>query len=873
LATLKQREIEKQTSPATLTAQLHYSDKTSFLPNNTIDAAEKSTITATITNSGKGTAFDVNLITESKYKNINFPETIPIGDIQPGESKDVTIPINADLSLASGAASFLINAREKRGYDARPVELQVPAAQLRSPELLFGSCNINDSSGLADGDGDGVPENNEIIELNPYVSNKGIGDALKISVQLTNITDGIEIIKKKDDLTSIGSGAIGKSTLAFKIPRTFAQPEIKYTVAATDVRGMRTEKTYTIPFQSKAPELYCTYRIVDTGLREISTLKNGQSCRLKIIPKNTGKNIAEGVTLRVTSASGKANIGNYDNDIGVLSPDTTGSAVTVPVSLSRSFVGQSLTLNVSMEQDGFAGFSREITLPVMTTRPELECRVVLLNGISENAVSQNSRPKFRVSLSNNGSLDAKDVKIAFKANGANITYDKENFIGTIKAGESQYKDFTFFVRGDTPVGEMPVSVRVNQADFDDLNTTVAYRLERQTALVQKVKTIGGSAGGSSITAYSGPPELYINSPNMNVTTIKEIVDLHGSVMVFGRGNAVEELTITLNGSSLKVTRVQEEIRLDPNQITRRVMEEEKTIFDGLIKLMPGVNELKIKCRDRNGQKSEKVIRITKKAKLGNIYAVVVGISNFANSEYNLDYAASDAAKFYDFLRSKAGGQLPDNQIKLLSNFSATRANVIGSLNNLLGRSTREDTVEIYLATHGYIDFNGDFYYICYDTDIENVMATGFSDRELTDVLKKINAGKVIIYLDACHSGVSGLGERYATRRDIGVYCDVNERINGLAGALSKISQTGVVTFSASSTEGYSLENQKWDGGVFTHCLINGLKGAANKNGDEWVDINEIDNYLRKKIMVLTGGKQKPKMNNRLSGETPLSKVR
>ncbi|WDN88476.1 hypothetical protein BuS5_01444 [Desulfosarcina sp. BuS5] len=106
-----------------------------------------------------------------------------------------------------------------------------------------------------------------------------------------------------------------------------------------------------------------------------------------------------------------------------------------------------------------------------------------------------------------------------------------------------------------------------------------------------------------------------------------------------------------------------------------------------------------------------------------------------------------------------------------------------------------------------------------------------------------------------------------------MYCDVNERINGLAGALSKISQTGVVTFSASSTEGYSLENKKWDGGVFTHCLINGLKGAANKNGDEWVDINEIDNYLRKKIMVLTGGKQKPKMNNRLSGETPLSKVR
>lgn len=115
VASLKKMEMEKQARPPALTGKFIYNDKTSILPNNTIDAGEQSTIKATITNSGKGTAFDVNLITESSYKNINFPETIPIGDIQPGESKDVTIPINADLSLASGTASFLINAREKKG--------------------------------------------------------------------------------------------------------------------------------------------------------------------------------------------------------------------------------------------------------------------------------------------------------------------------------------------------------------------------------------------------------------------------------------------------------------------------------------------------------------------------------------------------------------------------------------------------------------------------------------------------------------------------------------------------------------------------------------------------------------------------------------
>ena len=860
------------TSPASLIAKIKYSDKSSLLPNNTIDAAEESTITATITNSGQGTAFNVNLITESEYKNINFPKTIPIGDIQPGESKNITIPIKADLSLASGAASFLINAREKRGYDARPVELQIATAKLRSPELLFASCNINDSSGLADGDGDGVPENNEIIELNPYVSNKGRGDALKISVKLTNITNGIEIIKGNDDLPSIGSGTVGKSTLAFKIPRTFAQPEIKYTIAATDVRGMRTEKTYTVPFQSKAPVLFYTYHVVDTQNREIPGLENGKSYNIRITPKNTGNNVAEGVKIRISSESGKVIIGNYDGNIGVLQPGSIGSVITAPVSLRRSFSDSSISMNVAMTQESFSGMFRKITLPVLVKKPDLEYQVALLNGVSDKKLLQNSWPKFRVSISNNGNLDAKDVTVKFHVLNDKIPFDKGETIGTIKVGESQYKDFTFFVRGDAPVGEMPVKVNITQSDFDDISAALAYQLTKQTAIVKKVKAVGGGAAAYAGAVYSGPPEVYINSPNKDVKTYKKTIDLHGSIMTFGAGNAVQNMSISLNGEPLRIISVAEDIRFDANQITKRPAEENKTIFDGVISLEPGINVVKIKCVDRNGQIKEQSVRIVKKAKLGNIYAVVVGISEFHNPGYNLNYAVSDARKFYDFLRSESGGKLPENRIRLLADSSATRANVIGTLTNLLGKTTKDDTVEIYIATHGITDFDGMLYYLCYDTDIENLRGTGFSDNELTDILKKnIQAGKIVIYLDACHSGLSGLSERYA-KRGIRVY-EVNDRINSLAGALSKTAATGVVCFSASSSTGYSIEDQKWDGGVFTHCLINGLKGGANKNNDEWVTVDELDTYLVKKVLTLTDGKQRPKVNGTLTGETPLSKVR
>ena len=233
LAKIKKEEIERRTLPSELIIKLQYTDKTSFLPNNSIDAGEASIILVELTNVGKGTAFDVNIITESLHKNINFPETISVGDIQPGESKDITIPIKTDLFLVSGTASFMINAREKRGYNSRPLELQIPTAKLHRPQLIFASCNLNDSSGLADGDGDGVAENNETIEVNPYFKNEGVGDAINVMVQLATVSEGLEIIKSQDEVVKLSPGSTKKSTLAFKIPRTYAEPEIKYTIIET----------------------------------------------------------------------------------------------------------------------------------------------------------------------------------------------------------------------------------------------------------------------------------------------------------------------------------------------------------------------------------------------------------------------------------------------------------------------------------------------------------------------------------------------------------------------------------------------------------------------------------------------------------------
>jgi hypothetical protein len=59
---------------------------------------------------------------------------------------------------------------------------------------------------------------------------------------------------------------------------------------------------------------------------------------------------------------------------------------------------------------------------------------------------------------------------------------------------------------------------------------------------------------------------------------------------------------------------------------------------------------------------------------GNVYAMVAGISNYPFVK-PLNFAEEDALLFLEFLKSDAGGNVPENHIKLLLNEQATHANV------------------------------------------------------------------------------------------------------------------------------------------------------------------------------------------------------
>ena len=248
---------EKRSLPADLAVKLKYCDEFSLIPNNMIDPVEKSDINVSITNNGKGTAFDVILHIESDCKDVHFPKTITIGDIQPGKSKEVKVNLEANADLPDCTAPFWLLCKESRGYDSKKYNLNVQAVKLVKPRVAIINYKINDgASGFANGNGNGVPENGETIEIIPFIRNDGPGQAIQVNLRIASVSGGIEIKRGNANIPQIQPGQTVTEHLAFFIPPSFLSKEIDLNLVASDVRGVSTtNKLFTLNTIIRRPVL------------------------------------------------------------------------------------------------------------------------------------------------------------------------------------------------------------------------------------------------------------------------------------------------------------------------------------------------------------------------------------------------------------------------------------------------------------------------------------------------------------------------------------------------------------------------------------------------------------------------------------------
>jgi uncharacterized caspase-like protein/tetratricopeptide (TPR) repeat protein len=251
---------------------------------------------------------------------------------------------------------------------------------------------------------------------------------------------------------------------------------------------------------------------------------------------------------------------------------------------------------------------------------------------------------------------------------------------------------------------------------------------------------------------------------------------------------------------------------------------------------------------------------------GTHWALVVGVSSY---EYlppaaQLRFAHRDAEEFAAFLRSFEGGALPADHIRLLTNREATLAQIRASLKIWLVESAHpEDIVYVFFAGHGVLDDQDEGYLVAHDSDPQNLHATALSFQEVDEALsKRLRAALVVMVTDVCHAGRLGWSSYLPN-----LPSQASE-------PLARIGQgdRSFLKLLATKPSERSFESEQWDGGhgAFTYALLEGLRGAADLDGDHVVSAAEAVDFASRRVPELTNALQHPRVAGVFDAHAPLA---
>jgi TPR repeat protein len=186
--------------------------------NNALDAEEDASIRLHLTNRGKGPAQAVKATVTGAVRGLLVPGTLEVGDLAPGATQEVTLPLRSTRALAEGRAALTIAIADRHGFDAPLVVQHLETRAFQAPAFAV-------ELGVDDGSGNGLVERGEELTLKVVVRNQG-GAARGVQVAL----DG------PDDITWLGGrqpvrlgdippGGWSQATFGCLVRNQYAGPE------------------------------------------------------------------------------------------------------------------------------------------------------------------------------------------------------------------------------------------------------------------------------------------------------------------------------------------------------------------------------------------------------------------------------------------------------------------------------------------------------------------------------------------------------------------------------------------------------------------------------------------------------------------------
>ena len=260
----------------------------------------------------------------------------------------------------------------------------------------------------------------------------------------------------------------------------------------------------------------------------------------------------------------------------------------------------------------------------------------------------------------------------------------------------------------------------------------------------------------------------------------------------------------------------------------------------------GVRRIQLIAKDSRGLNSEPVyltLRYTGEQLKPALHLLAVGVGQYDDPNIaDLAHAAKDAK---DIARAVAGAN-PEGYRKieepiLLTDAHATAVSLKTALMQL-ARSVRQDDVAIlYFSGHGAQE-NDETYFLTSDAVEGNLYATAVNFNDIRTAMRILvdKHCRVVVFMDACHAGAL-----YNTK-------SISRTL--------QFAQPGVIGFYSSTDSQQSNEAEKWQNGVFTRALLDGLAGEA-RDGQGNITTLELERYIKTTVANETDGIQTPIVEN------------
>jgi ankyrin repeat protein/WD40 repeat protein len=275
-----------------------------------------------------------------------------------------------------------------------------------------------------------------------------------------------------------------------------------------------------------------------------------------------------------------------------------------------------------------------------------------------------------------------------------------------------------------------------------------------------------------------------------------------------------------------------------------------------IPLLAGYNRIKIVAYDADkniipeSNSLSIVFKISDPLKIskGDLHILAIGVNEYENG-HQLKNASSDAeVSLNQIVKIAKLSDLYGNihNTILTKKVDTTKARIIQSFDSL--KNTKiQDTVIIFFSGHGqkamdnlYYLLPSDFPWSMDSTKKEIGKDYGIHSKLISKLLEDIQASKVVLILDACYSGTLQSEFKDATT-DKRAFEDM-------------ASSSGRFLLASSAGAETSLEDRdKINQGLFTYVFLNALGKRAKDgiphadsvggNGDSFIDMNEIGNYI------------------------------